>query len=167
MRNVGLLVGYQAIWWSAILGAGAGRPWIGVVVAAALIPAWWMLSGQFGAEALLSAAAAGLGWTLDALASATGALGFPEAARLGEPAPLWMVAMWVGFAALLSGPLAWLNRRPAVAALCGAAGGPLAYEAGSCLGAVELGPNAWLVIAAEWAVATPVLGWIAGRGGAR
>lgn len=163
MRNLINVACFQAVWWSAILGAGAGRPWLGVIVAAVALPAWWLYSGNLRRESSTAAGAAALGWSFDALLVFAGALAFPAVAQLGEPVPLWMVALWVGFAATLAASMSWLRDKPLAAVLFGAVGGPLAYEAGRRLGAVELGPNGLAFVAAEWAVATPLLGWFSAR----
>lgn len=62
--------------------------------------------------------------------------------------------------------LHWLAHRPALAVAVGAVGGPLAYLAGARLGAVTLRPTeagALVAIALEWAVALPLLLFLAGR----
>ena len=42
-------------------------------------------------------------------------------------APLWILCLWAAFALTLTRSLAWLMRRPWLAALLGALGAPLAY----------------------------------------
>jgi len=59
--------------------------------------------------------------------------------------------------------MSWMQGRFALAAVAGAIGGPLAYFAGERAGAAVLGPthaSAFVVIAAEWAVAMPLLVWM-------
>jgi hypothetical protein len=71
-----------------------------------------------------------------------------------------MLALWVNFALAIDA-LAWLGRRPVLAAmLAGAVGGPLSYLAGARLGAVTLGPSepvALAAVAVVWMVAMPLL----------
>jgi hypothetical protein len=60
--------------------------------------------------------------------------------------------------------MSWLADRYLVGAVFGAVGGPLAYLAGVRLGAAILGPSqtaALIVVAIEWALAMPLLLWIA------
>ena len=122
-----------------------------------------LLTGRLRQEASVAASAAALGWGLDASLVGLGALAFPATAQFGSPVPAWMIALWVAFAATLSTSMAWIREKPALAVLFGAVGGPLAYEAGRRLGAVELGPNGLAAVAAEWALATPLLGWLSTR----
>ena len=74
-------------------------------------------------------------------------------------APYWIVAMWVLFATTLNVGMRWLRRSTAVAAIAGAIGGPLAFFAGSSIGAVELvSPTiALIAIGIGWAVMLPLL----------
>ena len=81
-------------------------------------------------------------------------------------APLWIAALWALFATLQRHGLAWLARRPALAALFGLVGSPLSYAAAERLGAVEVhdafarGP---LVLGVTWAAAVPAGLWLAQR----
>jgi hypothetical protein len=69
------------------------------------------------------------------------------------------------FATTLNLSLGWLKGRPALAALLGAVGGPLAYFAGHRLGGIEL-PDpavALLVQGLGWSVLMPLLTSLATR----
>jgi hypothetical protein len=70
-----------------------------------------------------------------------------------------MIGLWLNFAATLNQSLGWLHGRPLLAALFGAAGGPLAYYGGARLGATEALPGAGglLLLAVGWGVMTPLL----------
>ena len=77
-----------------------------------------------------------------------------------------MVALWVAQAATLTGAMSRLAGRYLAGAVVGGVGGPLAYLAGARLGAAILGPThtaALTVVAVEWALAMPLLLWIAGQ----
>jgi hypothetical protein len=159
MRNLLYLAGFQTCWFACILGAAYSRPWAGPAVTAALLTVHLLTLRQWRAELALAALAAAAGFAADSLLVLGGLLSFPPGARLGAPSTLWMTALWAAFAALLNGPLAWLQGRQFVAAAFGALGGPLAYAAGERLGAVELPqwPSAMAGVAAVWALATPSL----------
>jgi len=75
-----------------------------------------------------------------------------------------MVALWVAQAATLTGAMSWMAGRYLVGALVGGLSSPFAYLAGARLGAAILGPSqttALIVVAVEWALAMPLLLWIA------
>jgi fucose 4-O-acetylase-like acetyltransferase len=92
-----------------------------------------------------------------------GLLEYPSGMILPWLAPVWIIALWAGFATLLPVSLRWLLGRWRTAALFGAVGGPLAYYAGMKLGAVSF-PDPVVALAAlagGWAVLTPLTCWIA------
>ena len=109
------------------------------------------------------AAAGALGYGADSALVLGGWLDFPEHARLGWLTALWMVGLWVGFAATLRHSFRLVLGRPLVAALLGASGGPFSYFAGERLGALSLGEGALFAVSVEWLFALPVLAWLAGR----
>jgi hypothetical protein len=77
---------------------------------------------------------------------------------------VWLVALWVNFALVLNVALSWLQGRWLLAAVLGFLGGPAAYYSGQRLGAVGLAPPLWrslLTLGGGWAVAIPVLLWVA------
>ena len=76
-----------------------------------------------------------------------------------------MIALWAVFATTLNVSLRLLHNRHVVAAVLGAVAAPLAYYAGSRLGAVEFVNvgTALLVIGAGWVVLMPVLVSLAAR----
>ncbi|MCU4676853.1 DUF2878 domain-containing protein [Catenovulum sp. 2E275] len=53
--------------------------------------------------------------------------------------PLWLLAIWLGFALTLQHSLFWLMKKPALAFLSGCIFGPLTYHAGMQLGAISFG----------------------------
>lgn len=151
---------FQLNWLICVLGAANGWPWAGPV--AVLL---WMLAhlrlnrGHYKTEWILILAAAGAGYLLDSLLVLTGYLAFPEAARIGYPSTLWMVALWINLATTLRHSLGWLQGRVLLAALFGGAGGAAAYYAGGRLGAIHL-PDpviGGLLICLLWSLALPAL----------
>ena len=99
-----------------------------------------------------------LGWLADSCLVLTGLIAFPAYTHLGGPSPVWMVALWVAFAATLRHSLGWLRGRWLLGAVLGAIGGPLAYLSGQALGAVALhGEAGVLAVAVQFALATPLL----------
>lgn len=159
------LVGFNAGWFACVLGAANGQPWIGVIAVSVLAVIWIGFTRAPKSMLALVLAAAAMGYVLDSGLTLAGVLTFDEEARLGGPAPLWMVAMWVNFAVALPISMAWIIGRYGIGALLGATGGPLAYLAGDRLGAVEIPTefSAWLLITLEWAVAMPALIWMTGK----
>jgi hypothetical protein len=161
--------GSQICWWVCILGAASGRPWLGPAAVSAFVALhlWRAVpSAARGRELRLLASAAVLGYASDSVLVLGGVLSFPAQAALGWPSTVWMVALWVGLAATLRSSMSWLQGRPLVSAVVGALSGPLAYAAGERLGAASLGPTpavALSIVGIEWAIAMPLLAWMAKR----
>jgi hypothetical protein len=154
---------FEAGWLACVLAAAHGDPWLGVGVVAAIAAFHVTLADAPVAELALLGVAALIGAMFDSGLVAAGLVRYPGAA--GPFAPPWIVAMWVLFATTLDGCLAWLQRRPYLAIILGAAGGPLAYLGGQRLGALILDDRslALLALAVGWGALTPTLLAIAAR----
>jgi len=163
VRFWGNLLGYQLVWFAAVIGAGRGQ-WWPALAAAVLFGAWQLtLSRQRMLELRLVIAAAVLGTLLDGGLAASGLLRY-AAASIALPAggaPLWILALWCAFALTLTQSLRWLQPRPWLAMLFGAIGGPLAYlGAARGFGAVAFAAPEWLAmawLALGWALAVVLL----------
>jgi hypothetical protein len=153
---------FQAGWVATVASAGAGHPWAGPLVALALVGAQ-LAAGPDRAARLRTvttvAWVAVLGTALDTALRWAGVTAFPDWPATPWPCPPWITALWALYASTLGSSMAWLQGRPAVAALLGAVSGPLSYLAAERLGAVVLAPDPlrrWAVLALAWAVAVPV-----------
>ena len=74
-------------------------------------------------------------------------------------APAWIVALWILLAATFDASLVWLERRPWLCAVIGAAASPFSFTAGMRLGAAELAvpaPQGYIALSALWFVALPL-----------
>lgn len=161
-----VLVGYEAAWLAAVIGAGDGLWWPGVL-ATALFAAWrFAASPQRRVEARLVGTALALGIVFDAALVWMGLVRY-AAARPWPAVPAWMAALWVAFALTIVPLFGYLHARPWLAALLGAVGGPLAYlGAARGWGAVALPSPAWhalAVLAIGWGIALPLLCSLARR----
>ena len=155
------LLGFQAVWFAAVIGAANGSPWAGPVAAGVFIAAHLAWTPDRSGDKRLLAAALPMGLAADSLLVATGLLVFASPWPSAFLAPVWILAMWAGFALTLNHSMAFLRDRPWLAAGFGAIGGPLAYlGASNAFGAVSFGhsaPLALLALGVIWGVALPVL----------
>jgi len=159
-RTIVNLIAFQGCWLACVLGAAAAMPWLGPLFAALWLPLHIRATGAFMiVETKLILAAGVLGYLLDSIVVLSGGMSFPAQAQLGAPSTLWMVTLWLGFAATLRHALGWIRGRYLLAALLGAIAGPFAYWSGTKLGAVVLtDPVAsLLMVAAQWLIAMPLL----------
>jgi len=167
MKFWACLIGYQMVWFCAVIGAEHGLPWPGLVGMLIYASIQLSLTRNFKTHFSLMAAAIVLGCLVD------GGLAYSGLAHYRAPwpsasfAPLWIVSLWATFSLTFTISLAYLQKRLWVAVLFGAIGGPVAYMSASRgFHVVTFSNPSWhglFWLAAGWAIATPILAWIAGR----
>ena len=158
MRSVLNFAAFQIGWFAAVLGAGHGMPWLGVVIVPLVFLVHLVLSKDWRQELVIALAAAVMGFVVDTGLVAAGVFS-PVPWMLPRPfSPPWMVMLWVNQATTLNGCMAWLRGRYLAGALFGAFGGPLAYLSGAKLGAASLpSTNGLVILGITWACAFPAL----------
>ena len=137
------------------------------VLAAALFALWRLaVSPARALELRLLLAALGIGLLLESVWVGSGLLDYAAWPWAGPPA--WILALWCAFALVVVPLLGYLHRRPWLAAVLGAVGGPLAYlGAASGWDALRFSEPRWhalLALGAGWALAMPALAALAARG---
>lgn len=162
------LVGYQLVWFAAVIGAGHGVAWPGCV--GMLVYAGCQLLGarHYRVDLALMAMAFVFGFVLDGGLIRAGLASYAAAWPRLAIAPAWILALWMTFALTFSQSLHYLQTRLWLAALLGLVGGPMAYL-GAARGwhVVSFAEPAWrglLCLGLGWALATPALAWLARRG---
>ena len=159
-------VGYELVWFAAVCGAGRGVVWPGV--GAAVLFANWRLavSRRLRLETRLLAAALLIGAALETCWVSTGMLRYAAAWPL-TCCPAWLLALWGAFGLTIVPLFGYLHRRPGLAALLGALGGPLSYSAAAHgWHAVFFPAPRWpslLALAVGWGAALPALTTLARR----
>jgi hypothetical protein len=167
VRFWGNLIGYQAVWFCAVMAAGRGLAWPGVA-AAAIFVAWQLASSQQrSVETRLLVLALALGMVVDGTMVWRNWGSYAASWPSPSFVPIWILALWGAFSQTVTQSLAFLQRSAWIACLFGAIGGPLAYLGASRgFGAVMLLPSAghgvaWL--AAGWGIAMLLLSRAARR----
>jgi hypothetical protein len=158
------LLGYQAVWLAAVLGAARGETWPALAAAALFALVHFGLPGGRRADARLLLCALVAGALMDGGLAASGWLVY--SAAIPQWPPLWILAIWAAFALTLDHSLAYLQIHPRLTVLLGAVGGPLAYLGAARLQAVAFVAPDWRAIAAlslAWALALPALTQLARR----
>ena len=158
MRSVVNFIAFQIGWFAAVVGAGHGMPWLGVLIVPLVLLLDLVLSADWRQELIVALAAAVMGFAVDTGLVAAGVFA-PVPFLVPRPfSPLWMVMLWVNQAATLNSCMAWLRGRYLAGSLFGAVGGPLAYLGGAKLGAASLPSSGGLVVLGiTWAGALPAL----------
>lgn len=157
------IVAYQVAWFACVLSAASGMPLIGATAACAVVAAHLALMDWRTAELKLIGAALIVGLVVDTALLRSGELRFVSGTWPEGFAPYWMLSLWAAFATTLNHSLRWIVRRPVAATLLGAIGGPLAYLAGSKLGALDLASlqTTLPMIGVAWGIAMAALSLIA------
>ena len=155
------MVAFQVVWLAAVGGAGRGAWWCGPL-ALVLFAAWQLPTSRWPrADALLMLVAALAGFAIDTLWTQAGLMQFVQPVPWSGAAPVWIVALWMGFALTLNHSMAVLKSKPWAAAALGAIGGPVAYlVAQDAWQAVTLSAPQWQALAAlaiAWGALTPAL----------
>ncbi|WP_019938737.1 DUF2878 domain-containing protein [Bordetella sp. FB-8] len=168
MKSLANFLGYEAVWFAAVIGAGRGDALPGCISAAVFLAWQIMASDQRAADLRLSGIALLCGLLIDGGLSSLGWLRYAASGLSVPPgAPLWILALWVAFAMTLNHSMAWLRGRPAWACALGLAGGPLAYWGASrgWQSVVFEAPvgRAVVWLAAGWGIALPLLASLAAR----
>lgn len=160
-RTLRLVLGvivFQGAWFACVLGAAYGHVGWGVmavVVAVALLVA---MSTHRSVELRLIAVALATGIVWDSALAASGLVRYASPGPIAALAPVWILALWALWGAVLRDPLRSLHHRPVLAAVLGGVGGALSYAAAARMGACSF-DDATLalgVLAAGWAVIVPV-----------
>ena len=161
------LIGYQLVWFAAVIGAGHGSAWPGIVGMLLYAACQLAAARHYKADLSLMATAIVLGLVVDGGLIRSGLASYAAPWPSAMWAPAWILALWATFALTLTQSLRWLQTRLWVAAMLGAIGGPLAYL-GASRGwqVVSFADPAWRGLSwlgIGWALATPTLAWLAGR----
>ena len=161
------VVGQQIGWFACVMGAANGHPFLGAGFGLAIVAFHLRAVADPGQEIRLIALAAVLGLGIESGLQAAGLLSYASPWRAFPwLCPPWIAVLWIQFATTLRFGFRWLRGRPALAAVVGAVGGPLAFRAGEALGAVRFAPDRWtsyLALAAVWGVCFPILTEAAAR----
>lgn len=161
------LIGYQLVWFAAVIGAEHGMAWPGVVGMLVFASSQIATSGQSKANLALMVIALVLGFVMDGGMIRAGFATYAAAWPSSMLAPAWILALWASFSLTFTQSLAYLQKRLWVALLFGGIGGPLAYLSASRGWHVVnfVAPSwhglTWLSV--SWAIATPLLAWLAKR----
>lgn len=159
------LLSFKAGWAAVIFAAAASMPEVGLLAVAAVVVLHLARTPDVRPEFTLLFVAAGMGLVWESILVNAGLLQYDTGQLVPGVAPYWIVAMWVLFATTLNVGMRWMRRSALIAALAGAAGGPLAFLAGERVGAVTFSDAtiALAVIGLGWAVLLPMLVGVARR----
>ncbi|MGL5291593.1 MAG: DUF2878 domain-containing protein [Vibrionaceae bacterium] len=147
------IVLFQLLWFVAVLGA---EQYVFGVALLLLLHLFWCTNRVAELFVMLTASAAGI--VCDSMLTMAGIYIFPSEPSF-FPIPLWLIGLWLGFAATLRHSMAPLLRRAKLFTVLVIVGAPLSYLAAEKLGAAEfpLGDlKTSLLVGGYWAVLSPL-----------
>lgn len=148
-------LGFQLVWWACVLGAVNGIAFLGPLTLTLFLVFHFK---QYPAEVTPVVIAGMAGFVIDSVFSFTGLIVYA-----GAPtgfAPIWIIAMWMGFAATMNHSMFWLSGKHWLGFVMGAIFGPLAYMSGVALQALSfLGSQTMtlFILGIVWGLAVPLL----------
>lgn len=161
------LLGNQGVWFIAVIAAGRGQAWPGVLAAFAFIALHLRSASRPADEIRLVLLAMLCGWVIDGVAAWQGWVAYRAATFGSAMAPPWILALWASLAVTAHTGMRSLQPYPWAAAVLGGVGGPLAYFAAARgWDAAEFPAPAWrgwVWLAVAWAIALPLLLGVARR----
>lgn len=152
---------FQAVWFAAVIGAGRGHAWPGVLAVAVFAAVTLRERATRASDLKLIWVAALAGGLLDSAFVATDQLRYAAQWPVAGLAPAWIVALWINLALALNHSLRWVRPHPAGAAVLGAIAAPLSYLAAARgWDAVAFAEPLWRtlgIVAGCWAMLMAVL----------
>ena len=167
MKKIFNILGFKLSWWACVLGATSDLEYIGPLSMLLFLILHFYLNSPNNAEIKLVVIFAFVGTLIDTLMASSGMLSYNG--LYGQDiiiAPLWITAMWCGFAAMVNHSMAWLKGRWVLSFLLGGILGPLAYSAGEKLGAIYFNDDLLditIMLVFVWGVSIPLIYWVNDR----
>ena len=160
IATIANILGFNIVWFTTVLGAATGRAFVGLL--AYVVFAGWQLfnTAQPRRELWLTLALVTGGWLVDSTYVLLGLMQFTGVGSGAPVAPWWIALLWANFALLVNHSIAPLRDKPAIGAVLGALGAPLAYFTAERLDAVSFTAGAGPALAATaiaWAAAVPLM----------
>ena len=152
------IIGFQAGWWACVLGVQNGYAYLGPLVMSIFIIIHIALTGNNRSEIIFIIAVGLIGLLVDTALLQSSLIAY-EGLTFSFIAPIWIIAMWMGFSATLNHSLSWLDGKWIFAFLLGAVFGPLSYLTGTKFGAIDFQVSLFsiTILAFIWGGVVPIL----------
>lgn len=153
------LLGFKACWLVCVFAAAHGQAWISVLAITVWLCAHLARSPQPWREAALILVGAIPGAAWDVVSLRAGLISYQGSHAIAPGFVVTFLALWINFGTTIRVSFHWCWRRPIVAALMGAAGGPFAYWSGAQMGAIAFPADpllSYLIVALQYGLALPL-----------
>ena len=158
------IIGFYIGWWTCVLGTANDIPYLGPAVMILFLIVHYYLFVSDIQEIYLVLIIGTIGTITDSLLFLSGS--FIYAGAYSNEiliAPMWITAMWAGFAATVNHSMSWLKDKWLLMVICGVVFGPAAFFTGEKFGAIEFNLSillSGLVIAIVYGIAMPLIYFI-------
>lgn len=164
LKKIFNALGFQGAWWLCVFGVLWGFPYLGPIAMLIFLVSHMLLMGKGNSEFIFLILIAMVGTVVDSLKASSGFISYMGGyGSVKIIAPLWITAMWAGFAATINHSLYWIHNRYYLAFIIGAVFGPLAYMVGVKLQALSFNYSVFtsaIVLAAVWGISVPTMYWL-------
>jgi hypothetical protein len=163
-KNMLNMIGFQTSWWACVLGAKNGHPYLGPVFMFIFLLFHFSILKNKNKELIFIILVGLIGTIADTILFQTNLIEY-QGVYIDKVAPLWITAMWMGFAATINHSLVWLNNKWIISFVIGAIFGPLSYFTGIKFEALyfEISLLTMSVLALLWGVVVPSLYYLNGK----
>lgn len=152
---------FQLLWPAAIFGAVAGSSHWSLAVLALMVLHGVLFGPSQRADAIMLFSGLLIGLLFESALLAAGLIEYRLQFSAALP-PMWILALWLGFAQTFNHSLGWLRRRLSLAALLGGSASVVSLFWGIHFGAADT-TQPWLLgvaYAVGWALMVPLLAWL-------
>lgn len=154
MKNIFNLIGFQASWWACIFGTKYQYTFIGPFCMFVFLLIHLIYFRVKKEELILILLVSLIGTLIDTTLAYCGMIVYEGSyLYITFLAPLWITAMWAGFASTVNHSLAWLEEKPFLSFSMGLVAGPLSYFTAERFGVIIINGSAILytaVLAIIW-----------------
>ena len=162
MKNTINLILFQFSWWVCVLGTAYDLSYIGPLCMLLFLTLHLFYLNPNCQEAKFIVYVLLIGTLVDTCLASTGLMSYEGIYNdsIRNLAPLWITAMWAGFAATINHSMSWLNNRPISGFLLGGVFGPLSYLTGSKFDIIHIHTsifNISVILAIIWGISILVI----------
>ena len=159
LKNIINIIGFYIGWWGCVVGAANDMTYLGPVLMLVFLIAHFYLFASSNQELYLVLIICLLGTVIDSILFLSGSFIYVGAYSSEIIiAPLWITAMWAGFAATINHSMSWLKDKWVLMVVCGVVFGPAAFYTGEKFGAIDFSLSllfSALIIGFVYGVAMP------------
>jgi len=156
------IIGFQSCWWACVLGSSFNWAYLGPFMMLIFLIIHFYINSFSANELKIIIIVGFIGTMIDTSFQVTGIIEYKDSLSNFLP-PLWIISMWVGFAATINHSMDWLKNNNLVGFIAGLVFGPLSYITGEKFSVINFNysaVNPIMVLAIAWAITIPILYFI-------